>query len=164
MIILGSLLSLLSGLQTNQSLRDAAEPSTLFKQSQMPYIMQLALDSGHQSPTHLLLDPKSASSRRPVLLTYDPSSPYHPPSILYRFKSKRCPCNGPRVPKGSRAKADLILHTSLAGEAMSSPYHAHDLEALDSRGGCLHRLEAASGSDDLLERAMVCFNDVVQTL
>ena len=40
----------------------------------------------------------------------------------------------------------------------------HDLEALDRGVGCLHRLEAAHGADQLLELAVVSLDDVVEVL
>ena len=43
------------------------------------------------------------------------------------------------------------MHTSRAGEALSSPDHAHNLEALDGPRGCLHRLKPRVG-------LMTCFN------
>ena len=47
---------------------------------------------------------------------------------------------------------------------MTTPDHAHDLEAFDGCRGSLHGLEPTSGTDDLLERAMVRFDDIVQVL
>jgi len=59
-------------------------------------------------------------------------------------------------------EADLVVDALLAGEAVTSADHPHDLEALDRSACCLHRLEAACGPDHPLECTMICFNDVVQ--
>ena len=59
-------------------------------------------------------------------------------------------------------EAHFVLHASLTGEAVSSPDHAHDFEALNGRRRRFHRLKASGGLDDLLQRAMIRFNDVVQ--
>jgi hypothetical protein len=59
-------------------------------------------------------------------------------------------------------QADFIVDTLLAGEAVTSPDHTHDLEALYCGWRGLHRLKASRWSDDPLERAMIRFDDVVQ--
>ena len=50
----------------------------------------------------------------------------------------------------------------MAQDAMTAADHAHDLEASDGGGGCLHPLEATRRPDHALERPMIRFDDIVQ--
>ncbi len=55
-------------------------------------------------------------------------------------------------------EADLVFHTRLTGEAMSSPNHAHYFKALDRGRSGPHHLKASSRTNDSLECTMVGFD------
>jgi hypothetical protein len=61
-------------------------------------------------------------------------------------------------------EADLFFDARLTCEAMASTDHTHHFKGLDRSGRCPHRLKASCGANDSLERAVFCFNDVVQVL
>ena len=61
-------------------------------------------------------------------------------------------------------ETDFACHARMAEVAVTASDHAHDLEAPDGGGGCLHPLEATRWPDHALERTMIRFDDVVEIL
>ena len=59
---------------------------------------------------------------------------------------------------------DFVFDVRLAGEAMPAPDHPHHFEPFDRSGGRFHRLKASRWSQDSLECAVVCLDDVVKVL
>ncbi len=61
-------------------------------------------------------------------------------------------------------KTDFACHAGLYRGAMATTDHSHHLEALDCRTRRFHALEATGWVDHALERAVICFDDIVQVL
>jgi hypothetical protein len=72
-------------------------------------------------------------------------------------------CSGPKAEELVH-KTDFACHVGLRQNTMAPAYHAHDFEALNGYIGCSHPLKAAGRSDYALERAVICFDDIVQVL
>ncbi len=59
-------------------------------------------------------------------------------------------------------ETDFACHTGLRQDAVATADHAHDLKTSQGCGGCSHPLEATGWVDHALERAVICFDDIVQ--
>ena len=61
-------------------------------------------------------------------------------------------------------QTDFACRSGLAEDTVTAADHAHDLKALQGRGGGFHLLEPGGWPDHALERSMISLDDIVQII